>query len=174
MRDLSHENIIDFHSFIITPSYALISMAHHPRLMPVELPESKARSYFQQLISAVDFLHAHGTTHNDLKPANILLSVEDKPILVDFGFAQQYDVGSKDRFLSSLSWGTPEYLSPERAKGILHDERLSDTWALGVSPTSRHNLPSSKSAANHADGSACFRSRLVASLALGLSESRSD
>ncbi|KAK4698616.1 hypothetical protein P7C70_g7657, partial [Phenoliferia sp. Uapishka_3] len=132
LRDLTHPNIIDFHSFIITPSYALISMAHHPRLMPVELPESKARSYFRQLISAVDFLHSNGCTHNDLKPANILLSREDNPVLVDFGFAQQYDLGHKDRFLSSLSWGTPEYLSPERAKGILHDERLSDNWALGL------------------------------------------
>ncbi|KAL8279852.1 hypothetical protein RQP46_007702 [Phenoliferia psychrophenolica] len=132
LKNTPHENIIEFHAFIITPSYALISMAHQPNLMPVELPESKARAYFQQLISAVDFLHSHGTTHNDVKPANILLSADDKPVLCDFGFAQQYDLSSKERFLSNLSWGTPEYLSPERAKGILHDERLSDTWALGV------------------------------------------
>lgn len=109
------------HSFTITPSYSLIAMAYHPRLMPVELPETKCVSYFRQLISAVDFLHSNGCSHNDIKPANILLSDEDRPVLVDFGFAQMYDLSNKDRFLSSLSWGTPEYLSPERARGVLHE-----------------------------------------------------
>lgn len=32
------------------------------------VPESTARAYFQQLLSAVDYLHAHGVTHNDIKP----------------------------------------------------------------------------------------------------------
>ncbi|KAI5481803.1 hypothetical protein MNV49_000080 [Pseudohyphozyma bogoriensis] len=132
LRPDSHPNVITFHSFIITASYALISMDHHPRLMPVELPEVKAKDYFRQLVDAVAFLHREGCSHNDIKPANILLSSSDSPVLVDFGFAQQYTLSSTDQFLSSLSWGTPEYLSPERARGILHDERLSDIWALGV------------------------------------------
>lgn len=34
--------------------------------------------------------------------------------------------------MSTLAWGTPEYLSPERAASQFHDERLSDIWALGV------------------------------------------
>jgi len=126
--------LITFTSFIITPSYALISMDHHPRLMPVALPEAKGKDYFVQLISAVDFLHAHQITHNDIKPANILLSADDAPVLCDFGFAQLYaePAAGARAFFSSLSWGTPEYLSPERAKGVAHDERLSDIWALGV------------------------------------------
>jgi len=60
LRDVPHPNIIAFHTFIITPSYALITMAHHPRCIPVALPEEKAAGYFRQLISAVDYLHAHG------------------------------------------------------------------------------------------------------------------
>lgn len=107
-------------------------MAHHPRCIPVALPEDKAAVYFRQLISAVDYLHAHGYSHNDIKPANILLSEEDVPILIDFGFAQHYSLSSTESFLSQLSWGTPEYLDPLRARGSLHDERLSDVWALGV------------------------------------------
>lgn len=134
LRDVPHPNIIAFYTFIITPSYALITMAHHPRCrrsftcpsfgqevsltksplaagIPVALPEEKAAGYFRQLISAVDYLHAHGElsnalqtteraltvnltltgySHNDIKPANILLSEEDSPILIDFGFAQHY------------------------------------------------------------------------------------
>lgn len=76
--------------------------------MPVALSEARARLYFRQLISAVDYLHANGCTHNDIKPANILLSIEDVPVLVDFGFAQLHHKDSTDRFLSWTSWGTPE------------------------------------------------------------------
>ncbi|GAA5848645.1 hypothetical protein JCM9279_002727 [Rhodotorula babjevae] len=136
LRNSPHPNLIAFHSFIVTPSYGLVVMDFHPQLMPVALPESRAKGYFRQLLSAVEHLHAHGITHNDIKPSNILLSHKDlalgRPILIDFGFSQQYRLSAPDRFLSSLSWGTPEYLSPERAKGLVHDERLSDIFALGV------------------------------------------
>jgi len=133
LRSTPHANLINFHAFILTPSYSLVAMDYHPQLVQVAIPESRAKIYAQQLFSAVEHLHVHGITHNDIKPSNILLSSDDRPILIDFGFAQQWDMRSPDRFLSSLSWGTPEYLSPERAKGQLHDERLSDIWALGVS-----------------------------------------
>ncbi|GAA6004668.1 uncharacterized protein JCM10292_005710 [Rhodotorula paludigena] len=132
LRSSPHPNIIEFHTFVVSPSYGLIVMDFHPRLMPVALSESRAKAYFRQLLSAVDHLHMHGISHNDIKPSNILLSAKDEPVLIDFGFAQCYSVTAADRFLTSLSWGTPEYLSPERAKGIVHDERLSDIFALGV------------------------------------------
>ncbi|EED78106.1 predicted protein [Postia placenta Mad-698-R] len=66
------------------------------------------------------------------RPANILLSHENVPVLVDFGFAERYDVNSCKAFHSNLSYGTPEYLSPERARGLPHDTRKSDVWSLGV------------------------------------------
>lgn len=48
-------------------------------------------------------------THDYLKrPANILLSHENIPVLVDFGFAERYDLNSSKAFLSNLSYGTPE------------------------------------------------------------------
>ncbi|PFH46524.1 hypothetical protein AMATHDRAFT_199381 [Amanita thiersii Skay4041] len=127
-----HPAIIPFHSFVITPSYALITMTYLPTLIPVEVDESKARNWFRLLLSGVEFLHRRGVVHNDIKPANILLSTQNVPVLVDFGFAEKYDVKSSTAFHSNLSYGTPEYLSPERARGLPHDTRKSDVWSLGI------------------------------------------
>ncbi|KAL4250578.1 Serine/threonine-protein kinase ATG1 [Abortiporus biennis] len=135
VRSLKHEphpSIIPFYSFIITPSYALITMAFQPRLVPVEVGERHAKEWFRSLLSGVEFLHKRGVVHNDIKPANILLSTENVPVLVDFGFAERYDQSQEDAFHSNLSYGTPEYLSPERARGLPHDTRKSDVWSLGV------------------------------------------
>ncbi|KAF8631694.1 hypothetical protein AX15_002243 [Amanita polypyramis BW_CC] len=127
-----HPAIIPFHSFIITPSYALITMTYLPTLIPVEVDEARARHWFRLLLSGVDFLHKRGVVHNDIKPANILLSEKNVPVLVDFGFAEKYDLHSGTAFHSNLSYGTPEYLSPERARGLPHDTRKSDVWSLGI------------------------------------------
>jgi protein-serine/threonine kinase len=78
------------------------------QLIPVLLPPARATPYFRQLASAVGYLHERGITHNDIKPANVLLSHNDVPVLVDFGFAQKWDVGQRGSFLSTISWGTPE------------------------------------------------------------------
>ncbi|KAG6853053.1 hypothetical protein C0991_007197 [Blastosporella zonata] len=103
-----------------------------PALVPVEVDELKAREWFRYLLSGVEFLHKRGVVHNDIKPANILLSHKNIPVLVDFGFAEKYDLKSDTAFHSNLSYGTPEYLSPERARGLPHDTRKSDIWSLGV------------------------------------------
>ncbi|KAK0504145.1 hypothetical protein EDD18DRAFT_1099375 [Armillaria luteobubalina] len=128
-----HPSIIPFYSFVITPSYALITMAFLPALVPVEVDESRARGWFRFLLSGVEFLHKRGVVHNDIKPANILISHKNIPVLVDFGFAEKYDIDSETAFHSKVSYGTPEYLSPERAREIPHDCRKSDVWSLGVS-----------------------------------------
>lgn len=114
-------------------------MAYHPTILPVNLGDRspKLRRYLRGLLSATDFLHLHRVSHNDLKPANVVLSLDDQPVLIDFGFAVAYppdhtQTTGKAAFWSNLSWGTPEYLSPQRAQGEEHDERLSDIWSLGV------------------------------------------
>ncbi|WVQ65424.1 uncharacterized protein L199_003600 [Kwoniella botswanensis] len=132
LRYEPHPSIIQFEAFVITPTYAIVIMPHLAELIPVYLAPSRATPYLRQLASAVSYLHERGITHNDIKPANVLLSHNDIPVLVDFGFAQQWDVNARGSFLSSISWGTPEYLDPIRAMGMPHDERASDVWSLGI------------------------------------------
>ncbi|KAE9394875.1 hypothetical protein BT96DRAFT_998101 [Gymnopus androsaceus JB14] len=116
----SHPSIIPFYSFLLTPSYAIITMAYHPDLVTVQVSEPHARVWFRYLLSAIQFLHKRGVVHNDIKPANILLSAKGIPVLLP-------------RFISKFAYGTPEYLAPERARGIPHDTRKSDIWSLGCS-----------------------------------------
>ncbi|EIW80879.1 kinase-like protein, partial [Coniophora puteana RWD-64-598 SS2] len=131
-KDDPHPSIVPFHSFIMTPLRAMITMPYLPRLVPVEVPEPKAKNWFRSLLSGIHFLHVRGVVHNDIKPANILLSPEGVPVLVDFGFAEKTQRNKLNPFQSNLTYGTPEYLSPERARGIAHDTRKSDVWSLGV------------------------------------------
>ncbi|KAI0081624.1 hypothetical protein K474DRAFT_1671815 [Panus rudis PR-1116 ss-1] len=132
LKNEPHPSIIPFYSFIVCPRMACITMAFYPELIRVEVPEYNAKGWFHSLLSGVEFLHKRGVVHNDIKPANILLSYENVPVLVDFGFAERYDMTSRGAFISNLSYGTPEYLSPERARGHPHDTRKSDVWSLGV------------------------------------------
>ncbi|KAJ1309954.1 hypothetical protein OPQ81_006713 [Rhizoctonia solani] len=131
---VGHPNVVQFYSFIITPSYALITMQYLPIPVPVEVPEFRAKPWFHALTDAVAFLHQRGVVHNDIKPANIILTggSSPTPVLVDFGFAEHYTLTSRHAFQSNLAYGTPEYLAPERAKGQPHDTRKSDVYALGI------------------------------------------
>jgi serine/threonine protein kinase len=83
-------------------------MPYLSHLIPVCLSPERAAPYFRQLCSAVGYLHERGITHNDIKPANVMLSYNDVPVLVDFGFANKWQMGERGSFLSDISWGTPE------------------------------------------------------------------
>ena len=83
-------------------------MPYLSHLIPVCLSPERATPYFRQLCSAVGYLHERGITHNDIKPANVMLSYNDVPVLVDFGFANKWQMGERGSFLSDISWGTPE------------------------------------------------------------------
>ena len=89
-------------------------------------PSLKERSrVFEELLSAVGYLHGKGVIHNDLKPENILISRSGNALkLIDFGFAD--DDGSLQRGLG----GTRSYASPELLAGGRVDAR-SDIYSLG-------------------------------------------
>ncbi|KZO93587.1 kinase-like protein [Calocera viscosa TUFC12733] len=127
-----HPGVLDPLAFIEWPKGGLMIMPLLPRQMPVCVREEKARRWFAAVLDAVGWLHARGVVHNDIKPANIMLTEDNQPVLIDFGFAQHHPAGKEERFQSQLAYGTPEYLSPERARSHKHDTRKSDVWALGV------------------------------------------
>lgn len=73
--------------------------------------------------------HAQGLVHRDVKPANILLERGvDRVMLTDFGLARAVDDASLTR--SGVIAGTPQYMSPEQARGDSIDQR-SDLFSFG-------------------------------------------
>lgn len=132
-----HPNVVCFEDLVLSPSYACLVMPFYDQPMTVCLPFAACRVYFAKMAEAVEWLHEHWITHNDIKLANTLVNrgagePYGQPVLVDFGFARNHSPCYGTNFISRESWGTPEYLSPERSVGEAHDERLSDIWALGM------------------------------------------
>ena len=73
--------------------------------------------------------HAQGLVHRDVKPANILLEKGvDRVLLTDFGLARAIDDAALTR--SGVIAGTPQYMSPEQAKGESINHR-TDLFSLG-------------------------------------------
>lgn len=95
---------------------------------PLEI--ERAVSIAIQLADALDYAHQQGLVHRDVKPSNVLLTKDGRPLLTDFGIAKAlYESTHLTRTGTSI--GTPEYMSPEQLQGQAVDGR-TDIYALGV------------------------------------------
>ncbi len=132
---LSHSNIVtvydvgweDDSSFIAMEYVAGESLAD--RLERSRTMSLAGTAYVAiQVGRALDFAHQNGIVHRDVKPANILLTVEDQAKITDFGIAKLADSRVTG---SDIVLGTPWYMAPEQ---ILSQEisGACDQFALGV------------------------------------------
>jgi eukaryotic-like serine/threonine-protein kinase len=145
---LDHPNIVRVYDFIASGDMTCIVMEYVPgrdlRRMIASLtspiPTHHAIKLFKQVLAAIDYAHHfvysdrsgqkhQGIIHRDLKPANILVSPEDVVKVTDFGIVKVR--GVKGGTQVGFNPGTPEYMSPEQARGREIDQR-SDIYSLGV------------------------------------------
>ena len=102
------------------------------------LPEARVVRIVSQVLSALADAHGAGVIHRDLKPENIMVEQRrndpDFVKVLDFGIAKIQDqAGDEGPALTRAGFvcGTPEYMSPEQARGSSLDHR-SDLYAVGV------------------------------------------
>ncbi len=136
MARLIHPHVVRIYSLGPASEPPHFVMEH---LEGTPLTKAAAPLNFQQkaelmhrVVLAVSFLHEQGIIHRDLKPTNILVGPDLEPKLLDFGLA--LEAGGHERRLSKPGAiaGTPEYLSPEQARGGEDIGARSDIFSLGT------------------------------------------
>ena len=80
---------------------------------------------------ALAYAHARGVVHRDIKPDNILLDSQGRPLVTDFGIARAL-LADQRLTVTGMAVGTPAYMSPEQAMGEHDVDGRSDLYALGV------------------------------------------
>ncbi|HEY4182943.1 MAG TPA: protein kinase [Kofleriaceae bacterium] len=141
---IGHPNIIDIFDFGELPdgrAYHLMDLmvgeSLRERLNRGPLSPDEAAEVLGSVASALAAAHDKGFIHRDLKPDNIfLLTIPDGPPqvkLLDFGLAKLMPDAGTSPFVTKtgIMLGTPEYMSPEQARGEAADYR-TDIYALGI------------------------------------------
>jgi len=133
---LEHPNIVPIYASGIDEGIPWMSMrllagGNMGILLGKGRPDSrKTLHLLRSIADALDYAHARGVVHRDIKPTNILLDGADGVCVGDFGLAQMLD-GAPGLTRTGTITGTPQYMAPELALGNAADHR-SDIYSLGI------------------------------------------
>ena len=134
---LSHPNIVTIHDVVeqTEEGLAFIAMEYVRGTTLKALLQSDQPMSLQfivdivaQVAEALDYAHAHRVIHRDVKPANILMTADNRVKITDFGIAR---LDTSNLTQEGQLLGTPNYMAPEQIQGKEIDHR-ADLFALGV------------------------------------------
>jgi tetratricopeptide (TPR) repeat protein/predicted Ser/Thr protein kinase len=135
-RQVTHKNVIRIFDLGEAEGAKFISMEYVDGrdLKSIRTERGKfqpedAAEIIEQVCRALDAAHAEGVVHRDLKPPNIMVDKQGRVVVMDFGIARSREMPGLTQ--TGVVVGTPEYMSPEQAKGEEIDSR-SDLFSLGI------------------------------------------
>jgi serine/threonine protein kinase len=135
---LSHQNLIQvydvgkyqgkyYFSMEFIDGVTVEDLIRHEGAMVVD----KVIDICMQVCQSLKYLASHNIVHRDIKPANIMVTKDGTVKLGDFGFIQS--VWDAELMQEGTTIGTPDYISPEQARGERNLDVRSDIYSLGAS-----------------------------------------
>ncbi len=135
-RTLEHPRLVRLFELIESDGRLAVVMEWLPggslaqRLEVGSLPIAEVVGIAEQVLDALAYLHRQGVVHRDVKPSNLLLDAQDGVTLADLGLARPLE-GVDDLTRSSMTVGTPAYMSPEQVRGE-PPAPAADLYGLGI------------------------------------------
>jgi eukaryotic-like serine/threonine-protein kinase len=133
---LTHPNIVSvYDTGVDDVSYIVMEHSEGLNLREVmdkrgPMEADEAAALVAPVLSALEYAHAGGLVHRDVKPANILVGDDGRVQVTDFGIAKAAFTGT-DLATTGKALGTVRYLSPEQVQGSEVDGR-SDLYSVGL------------------------------------------
>ncbi|MBX9426672.1 protein kinase [Streptomyces lateritius] len=134
---IDHPNVVTIHHIVDAGegTYPWIVMelvtggSLQDRLDRGTMTPAEAAGLGRELLSALRAAHARDIEHRDVKPANVLLRPDGRPVLTDFGIAAIRE--STVLTASGSIIGSPDYMAPERIRSV-GSGPAADLWSLGM------------------------------------------
>ncbi|CAM9983082.1 unnamed protein product [Ascophyllum nodosum] len=130
-----HPNIVTVREAFVTKTEVVIAMDYmeggsltETLGTTVDFTESYIAYVCREILKALAFMHHQFRLHRDIKSDNVLVDLEGKIKLADFGFAAAL-TAEQDKRASVV--GTPYWMAPEIIKGLQYDGKV-DVWSMGI------------------------------------------
>ena len=134
---MNHANIVTVHEFFEDGSVPYIAMEYLPhgslRQYIGRLSTAQIAGVLEGVLAGLAHGEAHRIVHRDLKPENLLVAVDGRVKIADFGVARAYSKAATRAVVTvaGTTIGTPAYMSPEQALGT-DLTPATDLYSLGV------------------------------------------
>jgi len=134
---LEHPNIVQVYDFAEHEGQPYLVMKYiegetlKARLQRGPLSKDEAIKTIRAIGISISYAHKQGVLHRDVKPSNILISKDGQVYLTDFGLARMAEAGAST-LTGDMLMGTPQYISPEQARGEKNLTERTDIYSFGI------------------------------------------
>ena len=139
LAKLNHPNSVQLHSVGEVNKIPYMIMEYveagslSDRIKENSLTLEEKLMIVKKLALVLQYAHNQKIIHRDIKPSNVILRSNGEPVLMDFGIAKTLEVDDHSLTQSGQVMGSPQYMSPEQAKGLKRKiDSVSDVYCLGA------------------------------------------